>query len=93
MELLEPVIHAAIYLLTFLLLLLLLWLMGKILRIVEKLPVIHSCNQFGGALLGLLCGAIVVSVLLWAGGVFGWLTPDTVQQGYFAKYFLISFWQ
>lgn len=91
-ELVRPIIYAAIYLITFLLLLLILRLLGKLLRIVEKLPIIKTCNGFGGAILGLISGAVIVSVALWAMGRFGWLPQEMIESSYFAKYFTAGMW-
>lgn len=92
LEMLRPILYAAIYLVAFLLLLLILRLIGKALRIVEKLPIIKTCNKLGGAILGLAGGAIVISVVLWAAGRFNWLPPQTLEDSYFAKYFTASMW-
>ena len=92
MELIRPIVYAAVYLITFVLLLLLLRLAGKLLRIVEKLPVIKSCNKLGGAILGLAGGAIVISVALWAAVRFGWLPQETLDGSFFAKYFTAGMW-
>ena len=91
-EMVKPIIHAAVYLITFLLLLVILRLLGKLLRIVEKLPIIKSCNKLGGALLGLLSGAIVVCVVLWAVNRFGWLPEGALEESFFAKYFSAGIW-
>ena len=91
-ETVKPIIHAAVYLLTFLLLLVILRLIGKLLQIVEKLPIIRSCNKLGGALLGLLGGAIVVCVVLWAVSRFGWMPEEALEESFFAKYFSAGIW-
>lgn len=92
LELVQPIVHAAIYLITFLLLLVILRLLGKLLRIVEKLPIIKTCNRFGGAVLGLISGALIVSVVLWAIGRFGWLPRELMENSLFAKYFTADIW-
>lgn len=91
-ELAHPIIYAAVYLITFLLLLFILRLLGKLLRIVEKLPIIKTCNRFGGAILGLISGAVIVSVVLWAVSRFGWLPQDVLSDSFFAKYFTADMW-
>ena len=91
-ELVRPVIYAAIYLITFLLLLVLLRLVGKLLRIMEKLPILKTCNKLGGAVLGLAGGAVIISVILWAAGRFNWLPPEVLENSYFAKYFTAGMW-
>lgn len=91
-ELVRPVVYAAVYLVAFLLLLVLLRLVGKLLRIMEKLPILKTCNRLGGAVLGLAGGAVIVSVILWAAGRFNWLPPEALQDSYFAKYFTAGMW-
>ena len=92
LEMIRPIVNAVIYLLTFVLLVVILKLVSKLLRIVEKLPVIHSCNKLGGAILGLLSGIAVVFVALWAAEQFGALSAQTLQSSCFAKYFTLSTW-
>lgn len=92
LEMIRPIVHAATYLIGFVLLVVVLKLLSKLLRIVENLPVIHSCNKLGGALLGLLGGIAVVFVALWAAEQFNWLPADTLQGSYLAKYFVLSTW-
>ena len=92
LEMLQPIVHAAVYLLAFVLLMVVLRLLSKLLRIVEKLPVIKSCNKLGGAVLGLLSGAAIVFVVLWAAEQFRWLPPEMLANSYFAKYFMLSTW-
>ena len=92
LEMIRPIVNAAIYVITFILLVVVLKLVSKLLRIVEKLPVIHSCNKLGGAVLGLLSGIAVVFVILWAAEQFGWLPIETLQGSHFAKFFTLSTW-
>ena len=92
LEMIRPIVNAAIYVVIFVLLIVVLKLVSKLLRIVEKLPVIHSCNKLGGAVLGLLSGIAVVFVALWALQQFGVLSAETLENSYFAKYFTLSTW-
>lgn len=92
LEAIRPIVKTTIYLIVFILLTLVLKMVSKLLRIVEKLPVIHSCNKLGGALLGLLGGIVVVFVALWAAEQFHWLPAEVVQDSSFAKYFVLSTW-
>ena len=92
LEMIRPIVNAAVYLIGFVLLVVVLKLVSKLLRIVEKLPVIHSCNKLGGAILGLLSGIAVVFVALWAAEQLGALSAQTLQSSCFAKYFTLSTW-
>ena len=74
--------------LTVVLLLLVLGLLSKPLQLVTKLPVIHGANAVGGGALGLLWGALVVFVVVWALRKFDiLLTPETVEQSRLLRFF------
>ena len=92
LEMIRPIVNAVVYVVVFVLLVVVLKLLSKLLRIVEKLPVIHSCNKIGGALLGLLSGITVVFVALWAAEQFNWLPAEMIQSSYVAKFFTLSTW-
>ena len=74
--------------LTVVLLLLVLGLLSKPLQLVTKLPVIHGANAVGGGALGLLWGALVVFMVVWALRKFDiLLTPETVEQSRLLRFF------
>ena len=78
----------ALFLATVVLLLLVLGLLSKPLQLVTKLPVIHGANAVGGGALGLLWGALVVFVVVWALRKFDiLLTPETVEQSRLLRFF------
>ena len=57
-------------------------------QLVTKLPVIHGANAVGGGALGLLWGALVVFVVVWALRKFDiLLTPETVEQSRLLRFF------
>ena len=60
----EPILYSVLFLLSFLLLTLLLNLLSKLLDLALKLPVLHGANTLGGALAGLLEGAVVLLLLV-----------------------------
>ena len=63
-------------------------LLSKPLQLVTKLPVIHGANAVGGGALGLLWGALVVFVVVWALRKFDiLLTPETVEQSRLLRFF------
>ena len=91
-ELLTTIVHTAVYLVSFLLLLLLLWLISAPLKLMAKLPGISTLNRVCGGVLGLVTGILLAAVLLWAAAHFGWLTEETLEEGYLAKYFIGGRW-
>lgn len=78
--LVEPVAELVIYVGVFLILYLLLHSVTLALNIVERLPVIHTLNRAGGAVLGLLGGILVLTVLTLVCRRTGWL-PDDFGKG------------
>ena len=60
----EPILYSVLFLLSFLLLTLLLNLLSKLLDLALKLPVLHGAHTLGGALAGLLEGAVVLLLLV-----------------------------
>ena len=80
--------YTLVYVVSFVLLLLVLGLLSKPLQLVTKLPVIHGANAVGGGALGLLWGALVVFVVVWALRKFDiLLTPETVEQSRLLRFF------
>lgn len=73
--LVESVLYAVLYILLFLALLAVLKLAVFSVSLILKLPVLGSINRLGGALLGLMQGAIVVWLLLWLLPRFGIVLP------------------
>lgn len=78
--LVEPVAELVIYVGVFLILYLLLHSLTLALNVVERLPVIHTMNRAGGAILGLLGGVLVLTVLMIVCRRTGWL-PDDFGKG------------
>lgn len=72
----EPVAELVIYLAAFLILYLLLHSLTLALNVVDRLPVIHTLNRAGGAVLGLLGGFLVLVVLIVVCRRTGWLPED-----------------
>ena len=84
----HSVAYTLVYVVSFVLLLLVLGLLSKPLQLVTKLPVIHGANAVGGGALGLLWGALVVFVVVWALRKFDiLLTPETVEQSRLLRFF------
>lgn len=78
--LVEPVAELVIYLAAFLILYLLLHSLTLALNVVDRLPVIHTLNRAGGAVLGLLGGLLVLTVLTVVCRRTGWL-PEEFGKG------------
>ncbi len=51
-------------------------LLARVLRVVEKLPVVRQLNGLGGALIGLGKGLILVCLALWVLREIGVITPE-----------------
>lgn len=88
----EPVVKLLIYLAAFLILYLLLHNLALLLNIVDRLPVIHTLNRAGGAIVGLLGGFLALSILTVVCCRTGWLSEGLGQgplsqlfQGFAAK--------
>jgi len=76
---LAPLIaKAGLFAITFLLILLIWFLLGHILDLAFKLPVLSTVNWLGGLLLGLIKAVLLVMVLIWIGQRAG-LIPDTPE--------------
>ena len=59
------VVYAVLFLLSFLLLLLLLHILAKAMDLLTKLPGLHALNALGGAVTGLIKGALVLFLAIW----------------------------
>ena len=65
---------ALLFGLSFVMILLVWFLVSRALDLAFKLPVLAALNTVGGAILGLVKGIIVVLVLVWLGKLAGWIT-------------------
>lgn len=70
-SLVQSFVYGALLVLSFLLLLLLLHILVGAMDLVMKLPVLHGLNTLGGGILGLLEGALLVFLAVWAARRFG----------------------
>ena len=62
----QSVIYGVLYILSFLALLALLHVLFKAMGLLTKLPGIHGLNALGGGLLGLIEGALLLFLAVWA---------------------------
>lgn len=88
----EPIVKLLIYLAAFLILYLLLHNVILLLNVAARLPVIHTLNRTGGAIVGLLGGLLALSILTVVCCRTGWLSEGLGQgplsqlfQGFAAK--------
>lgn len=85
-ELTENIVYAVLYLLLFLILAVLLHLAAQGVSLVLRLPVLSGANAFGGALLGLLEGVMVVWLAIWLLPHFGVELP--AEGTYLLRFFM-----
>ena len=62
----EALAYVMIFLVSFIVLLVLIHWAASVFDIFTRLPVIHSCNALLGGALGLVCGLVLCTVVLWA---------------------------
>ena len=62
----RSIIYGVLYILSFLALSVLLHILAKAMDLLTKLPVIHSLNALGGGAIGLVKGALVLFLAIWA---------------------------
>lgn len=89
---LQPMVHTVIFVLAFVLLRIVLGLVTLPLKLVDRLPVIHGLSRLGGAVLGAVSGAVIVSVGLWACEKFAWVAPTMIEDSMLAPYFADGAW-
>lgn len=83
------VAHGIIFLPSFVIILILWFLLSRALDLVAKLPGLHSLNKLGGGAIGLVKGLIVLFILAWLLRVCGWRLPEeTVEKTYLVRFFL-----
>lgn len=80
--------RAILFLLSFLLILLLWWLVSRMLDFAFKLPVLRAFNKAGGLLLGLVKGAMVLLVACWAIRFFDFVPAELTQQTHLFSFFM-----
>ena len=62
----RSIIYGVLYIFSFLALSVLLHILAKAMDLLTKLPVIHSLNALGGGAIGLVKGALVLFLAIWA---------------------------
>ncbi|WP_312611837.1 CvpA family protein [Oscillibacter sp.] len=85
----ESFVYMLIFALSFVALLLLLHLVAKALDVATKLPGIHFLNGLGGALIGLLQGALLIFLVVWLlRSTRVSFDAETVNQTYLLRFFV-----
>lgn len=73
----QSVIYGVLYILSFLTLLVLLHVLAKAMDLLLKLPGLHGMNALGGGLLGLIQGALLLFLAVWAARQLGMSFEET----------------
>ncbi len=87
----QRVAHSLLFSISFLLIYILLVLVLHALNLVAKLPVLHFCNDLGGAAIGLVKGVIIVFVAVGVASLLlSAYLPDTqtMERSYIFKFFV-----
>lgn len=83
----HSIAYALVYLASFIVLLIVFRLLCKLIDKIE-LPVVSQLDSVGGGILGLIEGALLVFVAVWAMQKFNWLlTPDIIAASTVLKFF------
>ena len=80
--------RAVLFFLSFVLILIVWRLLSRVLNLAFKLPILRSLNEFGGLLLGLANGALLLLVACWALVSLGVIHTNIVSQTYLLSIFL-----
>lgn len=70
-SLVHSVVYGVLYVLTFILLMIMLHVLAGAAGLLTKLPGVHALNALGGALLGLIEGALLLFLAVWIGRKLG----------------------
>lgn len=88
-SLMESVLYILLFFVSFALLLLLLNIAARALNLILKLPGLNFLNRVGGLAVGILEGALIVFLVLWA---LRWLNvplaPESVEQTHILRFFM-----
>ena len=83
----HSIAYALVYLASFIVLLIVFRLLCKLIDKLE-LPVVSQLDSVGGGILGLIEGALLVFVAVWAMQKFNWLlTPEMIADSTILKFF------
>lgn len=80
--------RTGLFLLSFVVILVVWWLLSHTLDLAFRLPVLRTLNKTGGLLLGLVKGILILLVACWALLTFDIVTQEVAQQTYLFRLFL-----
>jgi len=85
----QSIAYGAVYLVSFVVLLVVLSLLMKPLQLATKLPGLHAINAVGGGILGLVWGVLLAFLIVWVMLVFQWggITQEMIDQSILLKIF------
>lgn len=87
----ETVLYLAIFLISFLLILLAWHIIGGALNLVARLPVLHFFNRTGGFVFGLCKGTFFLFIVAWVLRYLGGIIPDdAVEHTYLLHFFMTT---
>lgn len=75
-QLADTLARVGLFAVSFVVILLLWFLISRMLDLTFKLPILAAINLVGGLLIGLIKALVIVFVLVWAGQLIGWLPAD-----------------
>lgn len=84
----QQLARSGLFLLSFLLILLVWWLLSHALDLAFRLPVLRTLNRTGGLLVGLVKGVLILLVACWALGIFDLIPSDAAGQTYLFRHFM-----
>jgi len=80
--------RAALFFFSFILILVIWWLLSRVLNLAFKLPILRGLNEIGGLVLGLANGVLLLLVACWALISLGVIHIDVVSRTYLLSIFL-----
>lgn len=80
--------RSGLFLLSFVLILVVWWLLSHVLDLAFRLPVLRTLNKSGGLVIGLAKGALVLLVACWALTAFDLIPMETAQQTFLYRHFM-----
>lgn len=87
-QIVTQVVHAALFLVAFLALLLVLWLITRPLKLATYVSAFKMVDTVGGGFLGLIGGIIAAFVAAWVARKLGLISADAVAQTHIVRRFL-----
>ena len=66
----------ALFVLSFIVILVVWFLISRALDLAFKLPILHAVNVAGGAVFGFVKAVIVIVILVWVGQLMNWISAD-----------------